>query len=443
MHLGRRPSRLPSELEGLHGIELAALDPRAAWAAVVERAIELRADAVLLAGDVVDSSNHFMEAYGALHAGVARLCAHGVDVVAVAGNHDVEALPRLADELDGFVLLGRGGRWDTHVVRAGDGGQPLVRVLGWSFPRRHVESSPLDAMPAELRRGRYDDGAPDDLRTVGLLHCDLDGGGGSTYAPVASHELTEHALRVSAWFLGHVHQPSIGRAGRPLGYLGSLVGLDPGELGQRGPWLANSSAGSWQLEQLALSPLLWESMEVDVSTCEDAQAVEVELTRTVRALAREAGSRLDGVRVVGLRLRLVGRTELASEELRRAGRAARDQLQIKVEGVLFFVDKVSDETRPAFDLDALARRDDPLALVARRLLVLQEGGEECRRLVAAARPRFESVAGHANFGPLTDGPPADEAIRDLLLRTAVRALEELLVQKDASPAPAQDEEAHV
>ena len=57
MHLGRPPSRLPGWLENDYGISSRALDARAAWRAAVDKALALEVDAVLLAGDVVDSNN--------------------------------------------------------------------------------------------------------------------------------------------------------------------------------------------------------------------------------------------------------------------------------------------------------------------------------------------------------------------------------------------------
>ena len=281
MHLGRRPSRLPGDLEANHGIHPDALDPRAAWRATVERAIAEDVDAVLLAGDVVDAKNHFMEAYGALQEGARRLAAKNIDLICVAGNHDVEALPRLADELPSVHLLGRRGSWESHVVRRD--GEALVRVIGWSFPKTHVESNPLDAMGAEMRAGNYDDDAPNDLRTVGLLHCDLDAGG-SRYAPVTRASLAQLDVGISAWFLGHVHAPSIQGGGRPVGYLGSLVGLDPGEPGQHGPWLTTSAAGSWDMEQIPLSPVRFETLDVNIEECADTETILSAMMTAAREL---------------------------------------------------------------------------------------------------------------------------------------------------------------
>jgi len=423
MHLGRRPSRVPDGLEHEYRISVHELDPRAAWRAVVREALQREVDAVLLAGDVVESNNGYMEAYGALLGGVKELASRGIDVVAVAGNHDVDVLPRLADELPTFHLLGRGGQWSTHVVR--QGGAPRVRVFGWSFPGRRVESSPLDSLSPELESGRYRDGADDDLRTVGLLHCDLDATG-SAYAPVAASALAR--LTPSAWFLGHVHAPTIHSGGRPLGYLGSLVGMHPGELGPRGAWLARSVPGSWQLEQIALSPVRWEEVPVPIGEEHDSLAVQAAIARALPELDARIRPGFEGTRLVGCRPRLVGRTTLGGGLLREALDRSRD-LSESIEGVVYFIDKGFDDTEPAIDLEVLARGSDPVGIVARRLLELREGGDEARRFVRQAAERLAEVGGHRNFFGLGALELENEQVLTILVRTLNRALTELLAQK--------------
>ena len=110
MHLGRRPANLPDDLAE-HDVAPAELTPAAAWRRVVDRTIAMRADALVLAGDVVESENARFEAFGPLHDGVRRLVEAGVAVFAVAGNHDVEALPRLARSIEAFRLIGPNGTW--------------------------------------------------------------------------------------------------------------------------------------------------------------------------------------------------------------------------------------------------------------------------------------------------------------------------------------------
>ena len=178
----------------------------------------------------------------------------------VAGNHDVEALPRLAAVVDGFTLLGAGGRWEARMISKD--GSPAAQVVGWSFDDRFVRQSPV----AELLRAPLEAPSPPVPR-IGLLHADS-GRPGGHYAPIRQAEIDEAGC--DAWLLGHVHQPSLDRSsttteGRPRGYLGSLVGLDSSETGAHGPWLLTVAGdGGMDLRQIPLAPLRWEQVAVSV-----------------------------------------------------------------------------------------------------------------------------------------------------------------------------------
>nr|WP_272508448.1 metallophosphoesterase [Salinibacter ruber] len=103
LHLGRYPSRTQSRDR--------AWAADSVWADTVSYAVEQAVDVVALTGDVVDDQNKRYEALGPLQRGLRRLEEAGIPVVAVAGNHDFDALPRLAEmvEAEHFHLLGRGG----------------------------------------------------------------------------------------------------------------------------------------------------------------------------------------------------------------------------------------------------------------------------------------------------------------------------------------------
>ena len=294
VHLGRQPARLPAELAD--EIRASELGPGAAWRLTVDLALRDEVDAVLLAGDVVEQEDDFYEAYGDLRRGVDRLAAAGVRVLAVSGNHDVQVLPRLADAVPGFQLLGRSGVWEVERVAGRDGRS--VQVLGWSFPERRVSTSPFaaHALPA------LDPAAGP---VVGLLHCDRDAAG-SPYAPVRSAELAD--APADAWLLGHIHKPDRLAPPRPIGYLGSLTGLDPGEAGPRGPWRLEYTGPEIALEHLPLAPLRWEEVEVTldgIESAEDAHALAVSALDTLHE--RLATERFRP-RAVGCRLRFTGRT---------------------------------------------------------------------------------------------------------------------------------------
>ncbi len=265
VHLGTRCSGLPDDLSS-KGIEPGELTPAQALADAVDLAIGEKVDAVLFAGDLVESVNARFEALAPLEESVKRLIGAGIAVIAVAGNHDVEALPRLADMIEGFTLLGRGGQWESRVISRD--GRDLVEITGWSFGAPRVMESPLArllAAPLEKKSAA--------LPRIGLLHADLDVSGGA-YAPIRQGELDQTGF--DAWLLGHIHKPSLGQspAAYPGGYLGSLIALDPSETGPRGPWLITvSGPGDVRVEQIIRARLRWEQLSVSVDGVGDAEDV--------------------------------------------------------------------------------------------------------------------------------------------------------------------------
>lgn len=420
VHLGRRPARVPALAPSGPGVE--DLSPRAALALLVREARARKVDAVVFLGDVVDGEENYLEAYGPLARAVRELVEGGIAVLAVAGNHDVRALPRLADEIEAFRLLGRGGRWESATVAAA--GVPFARLVGWSFPRSRVEESPLSSFP-ELESVA--------LPTLGVLHADLDASG-SVYAPVARRELASKGL--DAWILGHVHLPSWAAfAGpRPIGYLGSLTGLDPTEQGVHGPWLASFESGRAPVfEQLALAPLVWRAVELDVSGLGPGTPdLEGAAVRTLREAAEREEPRLGAARAVGVRLRLVGR-HARHRELAAAARRLddqRDQLRPEDAGRAWFVESVVDDTRAALDLAALARQDDLPGLLARRVLALEASDESARAategLVREARSRVRELASTRPWSALATADGGEGDVRATLAQAAREALDLLL-----------------
>ena len=409
IHLGRTPSRLPPEL---HAPDLG---PAEGWRRTVDAALELDVQAVLLAGDVVDREDDFFEAYRALEGGVRRLADADIDVIGVAGNHDVMVLPRLARHIPRFRLLGGDGKWES--CRVGEGGD-AVTLWGWSFPQPRVLASPLADMSFD----------PEPGVNLGLLHCDRDAGPDSPYAPVGRGELERAGL--DGWLLGHVHKPDALTAASPNGYLGSLTGLDRGEPGPRGPWMITVADGRIaEVEHLSLAPLRWEPLEVDLSGIGEPADARERLLKAVIGLDGTLASFRAAPDAVGLSVALTGRTGFGSAALDRLSRDDRDEVHRGAAGTRYFIVNTHLDTRPEIDLEELAGRPDPVGLLATRLLRLDrpEGDPERDRLVDQARRDLHDQAAKPVWCGLADGGGATEPVA-WLRQAGFRALDRLLDQ---------------
>jgi DNA repair exonuclease SbcCD nuclease subunit len=413
LHLGRVPSRLPGDLP-LAESELA---PAAAWHALVDACLDEGADALLLAGDLLDDDRDLFGAFADLEGGLRRLDRAGIAVVAVAGNHDVRSLPRLAAALPNLRQLGRGGRWEA--VDLGGSGPP-ARVVGWSFPDVHVTRSPLEAPGRELLDR-------DDVPTIGLLHADLDAGGGR-YAPVASADLA--ATAVDVWLLGHVHVPSDFAAGLRTGYLGSLAAVDPGETGPRGAWLLAIEDGELRFERRALAPLRYLTVRCDIDGADPDDALA-----RVSAAVREAAFGDDAARATAIRLDVRGRVTDPGEVRRALAFDPDAPWTLEREGHVAFVHDLIVSVAARHDLTRLARLDDPVGVAARTLLTLRDPATpEHAGLLASARERLAEVGRRNAFRALDPPQPSDDELRERLDRATLRVLDELLASRDRSPS---------
>ena len=416
LHLGRTPRRLPGELVS----DARDLGPVEAWRRIVNRAIETGVDVVALAGDVVEREHDFFEAYRELEKGIEQLGQAGISVVGVAGNHDVNVLPRLTDQIPDFHLIGRGGAWETLPLESGG---ETVTLHGWSFRQEQVRQSPLDGV-------RFKRGAGINL---GLLHCDRDNPG-SPYAPVMSREL--EAAGLDGWLLGHIHTPDELSVANPVGYLGCVSGMDPGEPGDHGPWLFTIEGERIrELEQWVLAPLRWESLALDLTHLVEPEEARSLLIQMLRELDETIAALTLPPRAVGIRLRLTGRT--------RMGRAVeallkRDLNTLLINGLAdtgYFIERCLSDTRPVIALDQLVQQNDPPGLLARRLCMLDDPKtEEARRLIRDAQERLEKLRRDARWQALNPEALDDAAVINWLRRSGTRLLEEMLDQKwEATP----------
>ena len=431
MHLGRS-IRMPAGLmdSGNEQINAATLQPLAAWRRAVDGAIALGVDCVLLSGDVVDGDAHFYTALAALEEGVRRLSAANIEVIGVAGNHDVGVLPRLADELPGFQLLGRGGEWEIRAVTNRHSNETL-NIVGWSFPTKSVTYSP---MPGLERLNSQLSAATGTV--IGLLHCDLDSTG-SSHAPVSRVELQRPGI--SAWLLGHIHIPnSSGFSGaQPIGYLGSLVGLDYGDTGWHGAWLLRAEDGNVTMERLDSAPLLWVRKPVGVDDAKTLDDVDSRIAACLRETHRENEL---SASAIGCRLELYGRTPILASLKQHTERVLETgAITYGVEPICFINDIALSNVRPALDLKAIASGAGPPAILARKIVSLESMDDIGTGLIAEARDRLHAQANRSIWRSIDAVTLSAHDIQSYLINSGELALDELLrtqskITDDATPA---------
>lgn len=430
LHLGRRSSRFPDRVpaEALTAIDV--------WHRIVDAAIEHRVDVVALGGDVVDQDNRYFMADGPLTAGIRRLYGHGIQTVAVAGNHDFDVLPALASTLSSalpagaFYFLGAGGTWERVTLTSRTGER--LHVDGWSFPSRHVTACPLDSYALPPAH---------DAPVLGLLHTDRDVLG-SVYAPTTTAAL--QAAPVRMWCIGHIHVPAMVQAhGATILNPGSPQPLRPTETGAHGAWLVElPPAGTPTLRMLSLAAARYDTVTVSLDGIESidgarqaiGRAVHTHIDRCLTDVATE-GQR-PSLRALALRLDLTGRTpvrrKLEDELVRLREDAAYDRSDLMVH-----IERIDADLRPPLDLAQLATVRDARGWLARVILAARSAPGTHDAIIPdslwqAARSAAMSTI---DAKPFTDLPREHRTIDDAQLRAVVatqaeRLLDALVAQRE-------------
>jgi DNA repair exonuclease SbcCD nuclease subunit len=414
IHLGRRPAHLPRDIDQ-HGISPVELTPAEGWLRLVRFAVEQGIAAVVLTGDVVETDHHRSEAFGHLHSGVLELVRNGIEVYSVVGDHDVEVLEKVTQLIPAFHLVGQGGKWEW--VTLSHQSEPIMNMLGWSFPKQGKTQSPLEQdlpFPPDEKLPRF-----------GILH-DLDTPD-SVYASASRRKLED--IELDGWFIGHKHKPSQLGSDSLIGYLGSLVGLDPSETGLHGPWVLEiDELGQFAIKQISLGPLRWEELPVAVDKLSGKGDLKEFLRDSMAALHKRLLPQLEGVKAVGCRIKLVGPRELHRDVAQRLSPSDLEDLKPRFDEILYFVEGIIDYSRPSLDLKRIAQASDPPGLLSRQLLALENREEDARQLIREARHRLEKEAASFAWSQLEGIQLTEDQIRELLLQAGFSALRDLLGQ---------------
>ncbi|MCY4110744.1 MAG: DNA repair exonuclease [Chloroflexi bacterium] len=229
---------------------------REAFVRLIDLALERRADALLIAGDLFDNDLLTLATERVLVDELTRATSAGLTVVYATGNHDPGRANYRAMGIDWpkerFHLVASRQPRQIAIEREGE-------VVGWVVAAGHQTPREDRDLAAAFPR------APGLEPAVGFLHAHVVGAASvdqhHSYAPTSLASLDPS---YAYWALGHIHQRQEVRDYPPVHYSGNVQGRHFGEDGAKGALVVTLELGvAPEIEFHALAPVRWESLEPD------------------------------------------------------------------------------------------------------------------------------------------------------------------------------------
>lgn len=248
--------------------------PYESLANIVDAAIEEAVDFVLLAGDLYNTKRVNIKAQSLFVEQLNRLAEAEIKVFLIRGNHDFLTedektltlpFPENVYTYDADV--------STHIAETKQ--SKRVAVTGFSYETQWVFDRKIEEYPNRA--------ANVDLH-IGLLHGSADGleATEANYAPFTVNEM--RAKNYDYWALGHIHQRQ--QIAENIHYSGNIQGLHKNETGPKGCLLVEWSNREQKINFIPTAPIIWESVEVDISSIQNV----TDLFETLRGEMKDLGA---------------------------------------------------------------------------------------------------------------------------------------------------------
>ena len=215
-----------------------------AFERVIDTAIEEEVDALVLVGDLLDSSRTFVKEKLFLQSQLNRLAPFGIPAVVALGNHDAGSA-----YISGEHIYTFGSAVETIEVETKNGER--VAFSGFSYEVPVVSARKIQEYPAKS--------ANCDVQ-IGVLHGELTTAQGR-YAPFSIPELREKGY--DYWALGHIHTCQEVSSQPCAWYSGTTQGADRKESGPKGALLVEITPGNTpEVHFIETSTMDWTEIEL-------------------------------------------------------------------------------------------------------------------------------------------------------------------------------------
>jgi DNA repair protein SbcD/Mre11 len=350
---------LDSPLRGLSRYESAPVDTirdacRRAFKNLVDLAIEEKAAFVLLAGDLYDGDWKDYSTGIFLSRQMGKLNQHGIQVFAVAGNHDAANRMTKALNTPANMKIFSAGKVETVKLE-----EYSVAIHGRSFKTQHVEEN-LAAGFCQAIKGMFN---------IGLLHTSLDGREGhANYAPCTLDDL--RSKNYQYWALGHIHKQEIVSKDPFVVFPGCIQGRHIRESGPKGCVVVTVEEETiTQIEKMPLDVLRWILTEIDLTDIEELRDV---LEKVREAIEQERALAED--RPLAMRIRLKGATKL-SDQLAAFPEKLEQQMKAlgaETAGDDVWIERVENMTLGKYDLETALADDTSLGQLLKAIISTPE-----------------------------------------------------------------------
>lgn len=254
LHLGSQFSgvaQLPEQLSRrLLNASLKALSN------IIDLAIDNSVSFLLLAGDVFETATPSLRVQKYFVAEIERLHKFGIDVFMVTGNHDANVLKNFLFPLpDNLYPFSTEKTQSYNMSYQGEN----VWITGISYPEPHINQD-LSKLFPEVKPNAFN---------IGILHCEIDGGEKSPYAPVQLSNLIHK--NYNYWALGHVHRAdqlynhATINGSSIIQYPGVTQGRHRVESGTKGCYVVEvGSHNIAEVNFVQIQDIIWENYPLDL-----------------------------------------------------------------------------------------------------------------------------------------------------------------------------------
>lgn len=224
------------------------------WSNIVDQAIALHVDFILISGDTFHREEINLHVQSAFIEQLYRLDAHGISVVLTFGNHDYYTRQRFWMTLPDNVTIFTEEKVDTIVLSTAL--HEKVAVSGFSYNHSHIPHTMVDQFPNRLQNVDFH---------IGMYHGSLGKGSDQyIYAPFSISDLK--AKNYDYWALGHIHKPQVLSESPLIVYSGAPQGHNKKEGYAKYCVFVSSYQTLLNYEWLPVASVLWEEIHISLET---------------------------------------------------------------------------------------------------------------------------------------------------------------------------------